>query len=386
MPDGTERTQITVLPAIDEIPAAEWDACAGDGDPFLSHAFLAALERSGSAGAEAGWAPQHLVIEDGDGRAAACAPLYLKNHSYGEYVFDWSWAEAYHRAGGRYYPKLQCAVPFTPATGRRLLLRPGAAEKLEVALMGGMVELARQHGASSVHVTFPTRDQWRRFGQQGWLLRLGQQYHWENAGYRDFDDFLDALSSRKRKTLRKERREVVEAGIRFRVLSGADIQEAHWDTFFRFYLDTHDRKWGQNYLNRKFFSLLGEAMADRVVLVLAEADGRAVAGALNLRGGDTLFGRYWGCRESYKFLHFETCYYQAIDYAIAHGLRWVEAGAQGPHKIQRGYLPRATYSAHWIADPGLREAISRYLDHERPAVEAEIAELAQRSPYKRDDG
>jgi len=386
MPDGTEQTKIAVVSAIDEVPAAEWDACAGNDDPFLSHAFLAALERSGSVSAEEGWAPQHLAVEDDSGRLVACAPLYLKSHSYGEYVFDWSWAEAYHRAGGRYYPKLQCAVPFTPVTGRRLLLRPEVPEKFRVALMGGMAELARQHRASSVHVTFPTEDEWTEFGRQGWLLRLGEQFHWENTGYRDFDDFLDELSSRKRKVLRKERRQVAEAGIEFRVLNGDEIREHHWDTFFRFYLDTHDRKWGQNYLNRTFFSLLGETMAERVVLILAEKDGRAVAGALNLKGADALYGRYWGCREDYKFLHFETCYYQAIDYAIAHALHWVEAGAQGPHKVQRGYKPRRTFSAHWIADPGLRDAIARYLEQERPAIEAEIAELAQRLPFKQTGG
>jgi len=384
MPDGSEPRTVRVLRSVAEVPAHAWDACAGDDDPFVGHAFLAALEESGSVGADAGWMPQHLAVIDDAGDVLGCAPLYLKGHSYGEYVFDWGWADAYERAGGRYYPKLQAAVPFTPVTGRRLLLRPDAPDDVADALIAAMVELARRHDVSSLHVTFPTEAEWHRFAARGFLRRLGQQFHWQNDGYGSFDDFLGALASRKRKAIRKERAAVAEAGVTIRALSGDDLEERHWDAFYRFYLSTSDRKWGHPYLNREFFALLHETLADRVVLVVAEADGRPVAGALNLRGEDVLFGRYWGCVERYRFLHFEACYYQAIQYAIEHGLGRVEAGAQGPHKIQRGYLPVRTYSAHWIADAGFRDAIERYLAGERPAVEAEIAALAEESPFRKE--
>ena len=391
MPDGREPATVKVLGSLGEVPAAQWDACAGADDPFLSHAFLSALEESGSVSARSGWLPRHLVVEDGAGTVIAAAPLYLKSHSYGEYVFDWSWADAYERAGGRYYPKLQSAVPFTPVTGRRLLVRPGTdaetESELKDALIAAMVTLGERLGVSSVHVNFPTEAEWRRLGDHGLLLRTGQQYHWRNRGYESFDDFLGSLSSRKRKAIRRERRAVPDQGIVLSTLTGDAIAERHWDAFYGFYRDTSDRKWGSAYLTRAFFSLIGETMAGNVVLVLAEAGGRTVGGALNLMGGDTLYGRYWGCAEAYRFLHFEACYYRAIDFAIARGLKWVEAGAQGPHKIQRGYMPRRTYSAHWIADAEFRRVIERFLAEERAAVEDEMALLGQHSPFRRtDDG
>ena len=391
MPDGREPATVKVLGSLGEVPAAQWDACAGADDPFLSHAFLSALEESGSASARSGWLPRHLVVEDGAGTVIAAAPLYLKSHSYGEYVFDWSWADAYERAGGRYYPKLQSAVPFTPVTGRRLLVRPGTdaetESELKDALIAAMVTLGERLGVSSVHVNFPTEAEWRRLGDHGLLLRTGQQYHWRNRGYESFDDFLASLSSRKRKAIRRERRAVADQGIVLSTLTGDAIAERHWDAFYGFYRDTSERKWGSAYLTRAFFSLIGETMAGNVVLVLAEAGGRFVGGALNLMGGDTLYGRYWGCAEAYRFLHFEACYYRAIDFAIARGLKWVEAGAQGPHQIQRGYMPRRTYSAHWIADAEFRRVIERFLAEERAAVEDEMALLGQHSPFRRtDDG
>ena len=386
MPDGNEPVAIKVLESIGDVPAEQWDACAGGRDPFVGHAFLKALEDSGSIDGDTGWQPQHLIIEDEAGTVCACAPLYLKNHSYGEYVFDWGWAEAYQRAGGQYYPKLQSAVPFTPITGRRLLVRPGADGRMADFLVAGMVALAERLRVSSLHVTFPTEAEWRRLGTHGFLLRLGQQYHWENHGYADFEDFLGALSSRKRKTIRRERRTVAESGLELATLTGDAIQERHWDAFYRFYRNTSERKWGPTYLNRRFFSLLGETMAERVALVIAENDGRPVGGALNLIGEDTLYGRYWGASEEHPFLHFEACYYRAIDFAIEHGLARVEAGAQGPHKIQRGYLPMPTYSAHWIADTGFAEAVERYLGEEREAVTDEIQSLARLSPFRGDGG
>ena len=384
MPDGHEPVTVKIVGSIGDVDADEWDACAcaGDGDPFVGHAFLGALEASGSVAPKSGWMAQHLTIEDEAGRLLACAPLYLKDHSYGEYVFDWGWADAYQRAGGSYYPKLQAAVPFTPVTGRRLLVRPGAPASLADALASGMVRLAARLGVSSVHVTFPTEAEWRGLGEAGYLLRLGRQFHWQNQGYESFDDFLATLTSRKRKAIRKERRAVAESGVVLRTLNGASIEERHWDAFYRFYLDTSERKLGPSYLNRAFFSHLHETMRDRVVLIMAEADGQAVGGALNLLGADTLYGRNWGCSEGYKFLHFEACYYRAIEFAIERRLKWVEAGAQGPHKIQRGYLPRATYSAHWIADPGFKKAVARFLDEERLEVADEMRRLAALSPYR----
>src|SRR5216683_2549378 len=384
MADGGERVTVKVVSRLADIPAAEWDACAGDDNPFLCHAFLEALEASGSATRDAGWQPQHLALEDEGGRLLGAVPLYLKSHSYGEYVFDWGWASAYERAGGRYYPKLQCSVPFTPVTGHRLLLHPAASPAVTDGLVAAMLELARRHKVSSLHVTFPTKGEWERFGAAGFLQRAGQQFHWENHGYASFDEFLAALSSRKRKTIRKEREAALAGGIEINALTGDAIEKRHWDAFFRFYISTSDRKWGSPYLTREFFDLIGERMAERIVLVMAEKNGRLIAGALNLRGEDTLYGRNWGCAGDFPFLHFEACYYRAIDFAIAHGLKRVEAGAQGEHKIQRGYLPAPTYSAHWIRDPGFKRAVADFLTRERRAVAHEMDALAELSPFRRE--
>jgi predicted N-acyltransferase len=385
MADGSDRVTIKVVSRISELPADEWDACAGDDNPFLSHAFLQALEASGSATAETGWLPQHLALEDGAGRLVAAVPLYLKSHSYGEYVFDWGWASAYERAGGHYYPKLQCAVPFTPVTGPRLLFRADSPPAASDTLIAGMIELARRHKVSSLHVTFPTRDEWERLGAAGFLQRIGQQFHWENHDYGSFEDFLAALNSRKRKQIRRERRAAIEGGIAIETLTGGEIETRHWDAFFRFYRSTSDRKWGEAYLTRSFFDLIGARMADRIALVMAKKNGRYVAGALNLIGRETLFGRNWGCLGDFPFLHFEACYYRAIDFAIARGLKRVEAGAQGQHKIQRGYLPVETYSAHWIRDPGFARAVADFLARERRALGAEMEALeATLSPFKRE--
>lgn len=384
MPDFT----LKVVQNIQEIPAEAWDSCAGvtdpDHNPFVRHAFLSALEDSGSVSSETGWQPQHLVIEY-DGRVQACAPLYLKSHSYGEYIFDWAWAQAYERAGGHYYPKLQCAVPFTPATGPRLLVRSDSDQKdeLQRALANGMIELARQLGVSSAHVTFPTEEEHLLMAEEGFLPRWSEQYHWRNDDYTSFDNFLGALSSRKRKAIRREREKANER-VQITTLTGDQITERHWDAFFRFYINTSDRKWGQAYLNRAFFTLLGARLKDQIVLVMGEEDGRLVCGALNLRGGDTLFGRNWGAIVDYPMLHFEVCYYRAMDFAIAHNLKWVEAGAQGQHKIQRGYLPRRTYSNHWIADRGFRAAVEDFLGRERAAVKHQMEELTEIGPFKRD--
>ena len=385
MPDGREEISVQVVTRIADVSAADWDACAGGENPFVSHAFLHALESSGSVTSETGWLPQHLVAADEAGRVAACMPIYLKNHSYGEYIFDWGWAEAFERAGGNYYPKLQSAVPFTPAMGPRLLVRPDADEKYIDVLTAGMIQLARQHNVSSLHVTFPTKDQWDRLGNTGFLQRTSKQFHWENRGYENFDEFLASLNSRKRKAIKKERRQVEEQGVTLHRLTGDDLTEDHWDIFYGYYVNTIDRKWGRPYLTREFFSMLGETLADLAVLVIAEHDGKPVAGALNLVGSDTIFGRNWGCSEHFKFLHFEACYYQAIDYAIENKLQWVEAGAQGPHKIQRGYLPREVYSAHWIEDPNFRSAVSRFIDQERRDVDYEINGLMDYSPYRKTD-
>lgn len=374
-----------VLSAITEIPAAEWDACAGRENPFLSHAFLASLEKSGAATAETGWAPQHLVVEDEGGRLVGCTPAYLKGHSFGEYVFDHGWADAYESAGGRYYPKLQISVPFTPVPGRRFLIRPSASrEEVTEQLLGSAIAVARHYELSSAHITFCTKDEARFCRERGLLLRTGEQFHWENRGYRRFDDFLADLASRKRKAVKRERREALGDDLTISVLTGGGITEHHWDAMYRFYRDTGNRKWGRPYLNRAFFSELGESLADKVVLIFAMKNGRPIAGALNLEGMDTLYGRYWGAIEDRPFLHFEICYYRAIDYAIDHGLARVEAGAQGPHKLARGYRPKPTYSAHWIADTGLADAVRRFLERERRAVAADIAALDEHAPFRKD--
>jgi uncharacterized protein len=381
--DGSATLTLTLHPKIADLTPAEWDACAGPDNPFVSYAFLSALEDSGSANAKTGWLPQHAVLRSEDGCVVAVAPMYAKSHSYGEYVFDHGWANALERAGGNYYPKLQVAAPFSPVPGPRLLRRPGVGVPV-AALASALEQACRQLDLSSVHVTFCAEDEWRELGEAGWLQRIGMQFHWENENYQSFDDFLGALSSRKRKVLRRERRDANAAGLTFHALSGADLTEHHWDAFYRFYQSTVDRKWGGAYLTRKFFSLLSERLGDRVVLMFAEHDGKPVAGALNLAGADTLYGRNWGCRGDWPFLHFELCYYRAIDWAIEHGLRRVEAGAQGRHKIQRGYLPKPTYSAHWIAHGGLRRAIDNYLTEERREIHHEMAALAEQSPFRRD--
>lgn len=380
-----EQFMVQVVPKIAEIDAAAWDACAGDVDPFVSHAFLLALEESGSATAEEGWLPQHLIVGDGKGGVLACAPMYVKGNSYGEYVFDWSWASAYRRAGREYYPKLQSCVPFTPAGGPRLLTHPdGDREQLAKVLVSAMLELAKRHGVSGVHITFCTKEEQALCTELGLLPRVGVQYHWHNNGYSCFDDFLGDLLGRKRKALKKERREAVESGLTIRRLSGDDITTVHWDRFYEFYLSTIDTKWASPYLTRPFFDMIGQTMGHRIVLVVAEDDGRPVAGALNLLGTEALYGRYWGCSEHHRFLHFELCYHQAIEHAIALGLERVEAGAQGQHKIKRGYNPVLTYSAHWLAHPGFRDAIAGFLDDERPAVQREIAELNELSIFAAD--
>ncbi len=384
MPDGSAALTLALHTAIAEIPAAEWDACAGSDNPFVSHAFLSTLEDSGSAGARTGWLPQHAALRDEAGELVAVAPMYAKSHSYGEYVFDHGWAHALDRAGGDYYPKLQVAVPFSPVPGPRLLCRPGGGLPTEV-LGAALTQACRELKLSSVHVTFCTEAEWTTLGESGWLQRLGMQFHWENAGYTSFEDFLAALSSRKRKVLRRERRDANAAGLTFHALTGSDITERHWDAFYRFYSSTVDRKWGSAYLTRRFFSLLGERLGDRVVLMLAENGGKPVAGALNLAGSDALYGRNWGCRGDWPFLHFELCYYRAMDWAIAHGFARVEAGAQGRHKIQRGYMPKPTFSAHWITHPGLRRAVASFLDSERQQIRAEMAALAEQSPFRQND-
>jgi predicted N-acyltransferase len=364
-----------------QIGSGAWNALANpdgrkDPHPFASFEFFSALEESGSASAQSGWQPCHLLSDDG------LMPLYLKSHSYGEYVFDQAWAEALERAGGDYYPKLQCAVPFTPVTGPRLMAKSDAARRKLLALAAGVV---RQLGASSLHITFLPEDEWRLAGEADWLLRTGQQFHWENRGYQSFEQFLGELSSARRKTLRKERASVRDAGVSFDWLSGNDITEADWDRFFAFYRDTGGRKWGTPYLTRDFFSLLGQGLKHQTLLVMAKRDGKHIAGALNLFGDGVLFGRNWGAVEYVPFLHFETCYYQAIDFAIARGLKRVEAGAQGEHKLLRGYLPAPTFSAHHIAHPGLARAVDDYLARERAAVAQNMTELAKAAPFRKGD-
>ncbi|WP_337846271.1 GNAT family N-acetyltransferase [Sphingomonas sp.] len=374
-----EPISARIAEGVASIPATLWDACAGSANPFLSHAFLAALEASGSVGPATGWQALPIVIEDENGTPAAIAPAYAKSHSQGEYVFDHAWADAYERAGGRYYPKIQVAAPFTPVPGPRLLLRDPA---LAPTLIAGIEALTDNNRLSSAHATFVDEAQLPLFEQAGWLIRAGTQFHWHNRDYADFDAFLSDLSSRKRKAIRKERERAVE-GLTIRHLTGAEISEAHWDAFWVFYQDTGSRKWGRPYLTRSFFSLLGEAMGERVLLMLAERDGRPIAGALNLIGADTLYGRYWGCVEDVPYLHFELCYYQAIDAAIERGLARVEAGAQGEHKLARGYVPVTTWSAHYIPDPGFRRAIADYLAREREAVAQEQDYLGELAPFKR---
>ena len=380
-----------VLHDIGAISAQAWNRCANPGgaayNPFLDHRFLKALEESGSVAAKTGWQPFHVVLSPADGGvedAQGVVPMYLKSHSRGEYVFDGGWAEAFYRAGGRYYPKFQASVPFTPATGRRLLVADGAEAPAEVArqLLSVAIEVTQRSEVSSLHVTFMPESEQRLAAELGCLTRIDTQFHWRNNGYGTFDDFLAELSSKKRKNIRRERREALASGITVECLTG-DISEAQWDAFYAFYRDTGNRKWGTPYLNRAFFSLIGERMAERILLVMCRRNGRYIAGAINFIGGDTLYGRNWGCVEDHRFLHFEACYYQAIDYAIANGLQQVEAGAQGAHKLARGYLPKTTYSAHWIRDSALRDAVARYLGEERRYVAEDISAVESRhSPFR----
>src|SRR3954462_2053320 len=406
---ASSEITLEAVPSIGEVSAEDWDACAnpggkcnGDGNgtspvlpgdslgllkpaynPFVSHAFLSAVEKSGSATIRTGWGPRHLVAKV-DGRVAGIVPCYLKSHSQGEYVFDRGWADAYERARGRYYPKLQASVPFTPATGPRLLIRDGFdRDEIGAALANGLAALCGLTEASSVHVTFAREAEWRFLATHKFLQRTDQQFHWHNQGYGSFDDFLGSLNSRHRKAIKRERRDALANGITVHALTGGEITEDAWDAFFAFYMETGSRKWGRPYLSRAFFSLVGESMAKDVLLIMARRNGRWIAGAINFIGGDTLFGRNWGAVEHHPFLHFEVCYYQAIDFAIQRGLKTVEAGAQGEHKIARGYLPQTTYSAHSIADPDLRRAISDYLKRER-AYEAEFGrELTHAGPFRK---
>jgi hypothetical protein len=385
MQDRSKQVAVEVVPSIEQIGKQAWNACAGRDDPFLSYEFLHALEVSGSVTAETGWLPQHLAVRGSEGEVVGVAPLYVKGHSYGEYVFDWSWASAYKRSGLPYYPKLQGCVPFTPVGGSRLLAHPEAdGDEVRKVLVAAMLELASRHRVSGLHLTFLSRDEQRLTNEMGLMARNGIQYHWHNRGYGCFDDFLATLMSRKRKAIKKERREAASSGVRLRVLRGDDIKAQHWDAFYEFYVSTIDRKWGSPYLEREFFHLIGESMADRIALVVGERDGELVAGALNLVGTHALYGRYWGCAGRYRFLHFEACYHQAIELAIELGLERVEAGAQGQHKIQRGYVPERTYSAHYIVHPEFREAIREFLQHERGAIAFELAALGEQSPYQAD--
>jgi predicted N-acyltransferase len=389
--NSTEIT-LRVTNAIGDVPAEAWNACANPAsngasapyyNPFVCHDFLSALELSGSARGRTGWQPMHLLAES-SGQLVGAVPCYAKSHSQGEYVFDHGWADAYERAGGDYYPKLQVTVPFTPASGPRLLLRPRSqSEAVRDALADGLAEVCRRSKASSVHVTFLTESEWRYLGVRGYLQRTHRQFHWENADYGSFDDFLGALASRKRKTIRRERSDALADGITVHWLTGSDLTESIWDTFFQFYMHTGSRKWGHPYLTRSFYSLAGEKMGERILLVMAKRNGRWIAGAINFIGSDTLFGRHWGAIEHHPFLHFEVCYYQAIDYAIQHKLQRVEAGAGGQHKVLRGYMPTTTYSAHFILDPALRRAIADYLTHERAHVAAEIEEFAEVAPFRK---
>ncbi|MEM9012719.1 MAG: GNAT family N-acetyltransferase [Pseudomonadota bacterium] len=391
--DGEDTIEVSVLSSLAEIAAEDWDACAcpetADGgpplDPFTTHRFLSALEESRSVGSGSGWGPRHLVARL-RGEIIGVMPLYGKSHSQGEYLFDHSWAHAYERAGGRYYPKLQASVPFTPATGRRLLVRPGMEEAGRAALLQGAVTLGDQNRVSSLHVTFCTEEEYVAGGALGLLQRRSQQFHWANDAYADFDAFLATLASRKRKAIRKERRTAQAFGGEIVQLTGDAIEPEHWDAFWTFYQDTGARKWGSPYLTRRFFDIAQERLRDDILLILCRRNGRWVAGALNLIGRETLFGRYWGCIEDHSCLHFEVCYYQALDYAIANGLKTVEAGAQGEHKLARGYLPRPVFALHWIRDEGFRAAVAQYLEAESRAVDEEIEVLTSYGPFRNCEG
>lgn len=396
--------RIRIIHSLAEVAPAAWNACTDEPpapavdnlstgqstrgqsyNPFVSHGFLSSLETSFSVGPRTGWQPRHLLAEDRNGTLLGCAPTYVKSHSRGEYVFDHGWADAFERAGGNYYPKLQVAVPFTPVTGPRLLARPGpTAEAVRGGLADALAEITTASDLSSAHITFLPESEWRALGARGFLQRTDRQFHWQNEGYATFDDFLAALSSRKRKVIRRERKEALAPGIEVHWLTGKDLTEDVWDAFFAFYMETGSRKWGRPYLTREFFSIVGAAMGERILLVMARRAGRWIGGALNFIGGNALYGRNWGTTEHHPFLHFELCYYQAIDYAIAHRFARVEAGAQGEHKLARGYLPKTTYSAHFVANPALRRAIADYLSRERVYVEATAEELAAAAPFRKD--
>ena len=404
---SSSQLTVRIAQSFREIDPAKWDACANPADsnpqphdsnseapdsiyqeerfnPFITHAFLNCCEASGSATAKTGWGGAHVLVEDESGDLLACAPCYVKTHSYGEYVFDHGWADAYERAGGNYYPKLQVCVPFTPVPGRRLLVKPGAqADKARAMLLAALDAVMEKAQASSTHITFCTEDEYRAFGEQGFLQRTNKQFHFFNRGYADFEGFLNSLASRKRKAIRRERKDALSAGIEIEWVTGRDLTEAHWDAFFEFYMDTGSRKWGTPYLKRRFFSLMSETMAERVLLIMAKREGRYIAGALNLIGDDALYGRNWGCIEEHPFLHFEVCYYQAIDFALSRGLKRVEAGAQGEHKLLRGYEPIETFSAHRIADPRLEKAVADFLRHERAQMSQVIEAYAEHTPFRK---
>jgi predicted N-acyltransferase len=376
--------QITLHERIDRIPADDWNRCAGGINPMQSHGFLKALEDSHSASAEQGWMPRHITLEDQTGHIHGVMPLYIKSHSYGEYVFDHSWANAWERAGGQYYPKAQSAIPFTPVPGQRLMVNSPEPDAAFAALANGAIQATEAMGLSSLHVTFLSKEESQALTalDEQWIIRHGLQFHWHNQGFNGFDDFLGLMSSRKRKTLHRERREVLD--LTFHQLTGAAITSKHWDDFYGFYLATIDKKWGGAYLTREFFDIIGSTMADQILLIMAEDNGQMIAGALNFIGQDTLYGRNWGCLNERPFLHFETCYYQAIDFAIAHGLKTVEAGAQGLHKVQRGYEPVLTYSAHVMMHDDFARAIAEFTARERRGISREMDELRGWSPYRQD--
>ena len=387
----TQRTA-TAINSINDIDSSDWNQCANpeqmEYNPFLDHRFIKALEDSGSANSNTGWQPFHTIMRD-KGRVVGVVPAYLKSHSQGEYVFDGAWADAWYRAGGEYYPKLQISIPFTPATGRRLLVATPldstrSIQEVEAQLLSATLQIAQKIQVSSLHITFMPKNQWENAGKLGLLKRVDTQFHWTNANYDSFEDFLRALSSKKRKNIRRERRGALENNIEIEWITGSDLTESHWDAFYQFYVDTGNRKWGTPYLTRAFFSMLSETMPDETLLIMCKREGKYIAGAINFIGSNTLFGRNWGCIEDHRFLHFETCYYQAIDFAIQHGINRVEAGAQGGHKIARGYMPQQTYSAHWIRNPEFRDAIKNYLNSEESFVQQDIDWIEKHTPFRKD--
>ena len=387
----TQRTA-TAINSINDIDSSDWNQCANpeqmEYNPFLDHRFIKALEDSGSANSNTGWQPFHTIMRD-KGRVVGVVPAYLKSHSQGEYVFDGAWADAWYRAGGEYYPKLQISIPFTPATGRRLLVATPldstqSIQEVEAQLLSATLQIAQKIQVSSLHITFMPKNQWENAGKLGLLKRVDTQFHWTNANYDSFEDFLQALSSKKRKNIRRERRGALENNIEIEWITGSDLTESHWDAFYQFYVDTGNRKWGTPYLTRAFFSMLSETMPDETLLIMCKREGKYIAGAINFIGSNTLFGRNWGCIEDHRFLHFETCYYQAIDFAIQHGIDRVEAGAQGGHKIARGYMPQQTYSAHWIRNSEFRDAIKNYLNSEESFVQQDIDWIEKHTPFRKD--